>query len=54
MSLPQDKHAYDGRIQITNCLLRASQFFFPIMLHPVYLLTMYAVRQVSLTRPYQC
>ena len=51
---PQGKHAYDGQIQFVNyCLLRASQFFSPFTLHPLYLLTMYAIRQVSLPGPCQ-
>ena len=52
---PQGQHAYDGNIQFVNyCLLRASQFFSPFTLHPVYLLIMYAVRQVSLSWPCEC
>ena len=49
---PQGQHAYDGRIQFVNyCLLRASRFFSLLTLHPVYMLTMYAVRHVIANTP---
>ncbi len=45
---PHSLHAYNGQIQFVQyCLLQAGQFFSPFTLNPVYMLTMYAVRQVS-------